>query len=118
MFYSAHIKILNILLGVLYTLHFLLFHHIICIDNSRVTSPTYVRIGQDINLECNSSKESKWLYMSNTLPRNAKTFKDNSLVIYSANENNGGHYECEGTDETMKTFYAETKLDIFSEFIK
>ena len=55
--------------------------------------------------------------MSNILPRNAKAFKDNSLVIYSANENNGGHYECEGKDERLKTFYAETKLDIFSELI-
>ena len=55
--------------------------------------------------------------MSNILPRNAKTFKDNSLVIYSANEYNGGYYECEGKDERMNTFHAEVKLDVFSEFI-
>jgi len=54
----------------------------------------------------------KWYFNGKSLPRNAKEYRGNNLIITFTTKINQGFYICEGFDDDGMKFHAKATLSV------
>jgi len=68
--------------------------------------------GENTNISCFSSRPVKWCFNGKSLPRNAREFFGNYLMISLTSKGNQGYYICEGYDHNGIQFHAKATISV------